>query len=190
MNKISKLLVAAVVTMVTCATFAGLRLSLTGSAGRDDSVSDYSDSSDSDVTYYLGGDEEYLTFSLDSTDFPADINGNEVLTEYLPDGVEVEWTGKKLKTPKSSAPKVKKVDGVYEVVVSEKGEDNPSGLKLSYKKKKGTVSGSFKVYAISEGKNGRLKLKSYSAKVSGVFGSEDGLTVKISKVGTFSATLE
>lgn len=189
MNRISKMTVAVAMAMMTCVTFAGLRLAVTR-VTKDDSVSNYSDISDSSETRYLGNDEYYLTFSLDTTDFPADIDGNEVLTEYLPEDVEVEWTGKKLKTPKSATPKVKKIDGEYEVVVSEKGEDNPSGLKLSYKKKKGTVSGSFKVYALSENKKGKLKLKSYSAKISGVLGSEDGLTVKISKVGTFFATLE
>jgi len=169
MSQFRKLSVVAVAAIVACTTLAK-------SSSRDDDG--YSDN------------VEYLTFSLDTTNFPDTVDGKEVLTEYLPESVEVEWTGKKLKTPKSAAPKVKKVDGEYEIVVSEKGEDNPSGLKLSYKKSTGKVTGSFNVYAAYEGKTGKLKLKKYSAKVSGSMGSAKGLTVKISKIGTYSATLE
>ena len=82
------------------------------------------------------------------------------------------------------------IDGEYEVVPpSEKGEDNPCGLKLKYKKKNGKVTGSFKVYAVAENKKGKLKLKKFSGKVSGYFEAEE-LTVTVKKVGTFGATLE
>jgi hypothetical protein len=165
MNKLMRMAVAAMAIMATCASVAK--------------------SYDDDDDYY--GD--YLTFSMDTDEFPEYIGDAEVLFEYLPDAIDVEWTGKKLKTPKSAAPKVKKIDGEYEIVVSEKGEDNPCGLKLSYKKKSGKVSGSFKVYAAYETKKGKLKLKKYSAKVSGYIG-EDSLTVTIKKIGTFGASLE
>ena len=169
MNQFRKLSIVAVSAIVACTTLAK-------SSSKDDE--DYNENA------------EYLTFSLDTLDFPDKVGDADVLTECLPEGVEVAWTGKKLKTPKASAPKVKKVDGEYEIVISEKGENNPSGLKLSYKAKTGNVSGSFKVYAVYEGKKGKLKLKKYSAKVSGNMGDEKGLTAKISKIGTYSATLE
>ena len=158
------------------AVMAAVSASLSALAKSDDDDDDYS------------GDE--LTFSLDTSEFPETVNGYDILTEYLPEDISVEWTGKKFKTPKSASPKVKKIDGEYEIVVSEKGEDNPCGLKLSYKKKTGKVSGSFKVYASYETKKGKLKLKKYSAKISGNISDEDGLTVRISKIGTFAATLE
>lgn len=165
MNKLMKMAVAAMVIMTTCSGVAKL----------------FDDEDD-----YYG---EYLMFTMDTDEFPEYVGDAEVLFEYLPDGIDVEWTGKKLKTPKSAAPKVKKIDGEYEIVVSEKGEDNPCGLKLTYKKKSGKVTGSFKVYAVYETKKGKLKLKKYSAKVSGYMG-EDSLTVTIKKLGTFGASLE
>ena len=131
--------------------------------------------------------EDFLTFSLDEA--PEEIDGREVLEEFLPDGISVEWTGKKFKAPKSASPKVKKDKdtGDYEIVVSEKGEDNQCSLKVSYKKG-GRVSGSFKVYTVAEDKKGKPKLKSYSAKFSGTLGME--LSVKIKKGGTLTATLD
>lgn len=150
------------------------------------SISSVAKSNDDDDYEYDG---DMLTFSLETDEFPESVGGYYILTEYLPEGIDVEWTGKKFKTPKSASPKVKKIDGEYEIVVSEKGEDNPCGLKLSYKKKTGKVSGSFKVYASYENKKGKLKLKKYSAKISGYI-TDEALTVKISKIGTFSATLE
>lgn len=141
--------------------------------------------------YYGDGQEiapgDSLSFTVD--DLPDEIAGREVLYEYLPDSVDVEWTGKKFKTPKSASPKVKKIDGDYEIVVSEKGEDNPCSLSFSYNKKKGKVTGSFKLYTYYENSKGKPKLKSYSAKISGTLGS-DNLRVTIKKVGTFTATLE
>lgn len=131
--------------------------------------------------------EDYITFTLD--EFPDEIGGREVLTEYLPNGIDVEWTGKKFKPPKSASPKVKKVDGDWEIVVKEKGEDNPCSLSVSYKAKKGTVSGSFKVYTVTYNSKGKPKLKSYTAKYSGVLGQE--LSVSIKKAGIYTtATLE
>lgn len=146
------------------------------------------------VTLYYGEDGviepgDTVSFSLDTSEFPDEIGDYEVLSEYLPTDVTVEWTGKKFKPPKSAKPKVKKIDGEYEIVVSEKGENNPSGLKVSYNKKKGIVSGSFKVYASYETKKGKLKIKSYSAKFSGGLGDE-GVRVTIKKVGSFDASIE
>lgn len=168
MNRLMKMAVAVFAAMVTCATLAK-------SSSEDD---DYDDDLDS------------LSFSMDTEEFPETVGGNYILTEFLPTGISVVWKGNKLKTPKSATPKVKKVDGEYEVVISEKGEDNPCGLKLKYNKKSGTVTGSFKVYATYENKKGKLKLKKYSAKVSGSLDEEVGLSVNVSKIGKFLATLE
>lgn len=124
--------------------------------------------------------EESLIFSLE--DMEDTIGGYEVLGEYLPDGVEVEWTGKKFKLPKAGRVKYSKKEGDF-VSTS---DDNPAGLKLSINKKSGKVSGSFKVYVAKSEK----KLKSYTAKVSGYLGSES-LSVTIKKQGVYtSATLD
>ena len=133
--------------------------------------------------------EDTLSFSVEG--LPETIAGAEVLEEFLPDGIDVEWTGKKFKTPKSASPKVKKDKdtGDFDIVVSEKGEDNPCSLKVSFKAKTGIVSGSFKVFTAKEDKKGKPKLKSYSAKFSGKLGEE--LKVTIKKVsGSFTATLD
>ena len=113
-------------------------------------------------------------------EMPDEIGGFEVLSEYLPDGIDVEWTGKKFKTPKAGRVKYSKKEEDF-VATS---DDNPSGFKVSINKKTGKVSGSFKVYVAKSEK----KLKSYSAKVKGYVGGE--LTVTIKKVGVFVGTLE
>lgn len=119
-----------------------------------------------------------LSFSVE--DMPDEIGGKDVLSEFLPDGIEVEWTGKKLKVPKAGKVKYNKKEDEF-VATS---EDNPCGLKLNVTKK-GKVSGSFKVYV---GKSEK-KLKSYTAKVTGTLGGT--LKVKIAKVsGSFSASLD
>ena len=121
-----------------------------------------------------------LTFSME--EYPDEIGGYEVLGEYVPDGVEVEWTGKKFKAPKAGKVKYSKKEGDF-VSTS---DDNPAGLKISVSKKTGKVSGSFKVYVAKSEK----KLKSYTAKISGTIGSES-LTVTIKKAGfATSASLE
>jgi len=119
---------------------------------------------------------EIFSFSLED-DFPETINGLEVLTEFLPDGVELEWTGKKLKAPKAGKIKYSKKD---EEFVDKKDSDNPSGLSVKLNKKKGTVSGSFKVYLVK----GETKLKSAKAKFSGKVGASMKVRVKKSVVTT------
>ena len=110
-------------------------------------------------------------------DFPDEIGGYEVLTEFLPDGVELEWTGKKLKAPKAGKVKYSKKE---EDFVDTKDSDNPSGLTVKYSKKKGTVSGSFKVYVAKSEK----KLKTYKAKFSGKLGESLKVYVKGKLVST------
>ena len=122
--------------------------------------------------------EDSLMFSVD--DLPDEIGGYEVLSEYFPDGIEVVWTGKKFKAPKAGRVKYSKKD---EDFIATKDE-NPCGFKISVNKKKGKVSGSFKVYVAKSEK----KLKSYTAKISGYLGSP--LSVTIKKVGTYEGALD
>ena len=124
--------------------------------------------------------EDTLTFSIDD-EFPETIDGHEVLSDFLPEGVMLEWTGKTLKAPKAGKVKYSKKD---EGFVDSKDSENPSGLKAKLNKKKGTISGSFKVYVAKSEK----KLKSYSAKFSGKIGGTIKITVKGKTVAT--ATIE
>lgn len=122
--------------------------------------------------------EDSLSFSLD--EMADEIDGYPVLSEYLPDGVEVEWTGSKFKTPKGGSVKYSKKEEDF-VTTS---EDNPAGLKVSINKKSGRVKGSFKVYVQKSEK----KVKSYKASISGSLGSDLVITVK--KAGSFEGHLE
>ena len=122
--------------------------------------------------------EDSMMFS--TMDELETINGYEVLTEYLPMGVEVLWTGKKFKLPKAGKVKYSKKEGDFITT----NDENPCGLKLSINKKTGKVKGSFKIYVAKSEK----KLKSYTAKFSGYLGDE--LPVTIKKVGSFTATLD
>ena len=122
--------------------------------------------------------EDSLFFSLE--DMADEIKGYEVLSEYLPDGIEVVWTGKKFKAPKAGKVKYSKKEGDF---IATK-EENPCGFKISVSKKTGKVKGSFKVYVQKSEK----KLKSYTAKFTGYLGND--LTVTVKKVGVYNATLD
>ena len=122
--------------------------------------------------------EDTLSFSVDG--LPDEIAGMEVLSEFLPDGTEVTWTGKKFKTPKAGKVKYSKKEGDF---VATK-EDNPAGLKLSISKN-GRVTGSFKIYVAKSEK----KVKAYTAKVSGSLTGEIKVTMKGAS-GSAEATLE
>ena len=100
-----------------------------------------------------------------------------MLSSFLPEGVSLEWTGKKLKAPKSGKVKYSKKD---EDFVDKKNSDNPSGLSVKLNKKKGTVSGSFKIYVAKSEK----KLKSYKAKFSGTLGGSLSVTLKKKVIAT------
>ena len=117
-----------------------------------------------------------LSFSLED-DFPETIKGLEVLSDFLPEDVELEWTGKKLKAPKAGKIKYSKED---EEFIDKKESDNPSGLSVKYNKKKGTVSGSFTVYTVKNEK----KLKKYKAKFSGKAGQSMPVYVNKRQVST------
>ena len=122
--------------------------------------------------------DDFLSFSME--EMIDEIDGYPVLSEYLPDGIDVTWTGKKFKVPKKGKVKYSKKEEDF-VTTS---DDNPCGFSVSVNKKTGKVKGSFKVYAQKSEK----KLKTYTAKISGFLGSD--LTVTIKKVGTFTGTLD
>ena len=143
----------------------------------EQSTADDDDSSSFSLSDLDEGDT--LSFSLDD-EFPETIDGYEVLSEFLPDGVALEWTGKKLKAPKAGKVKYSKKEGGF---VDSKDSDNPSALKAKLNKKKGTITGSFKVYVAKSEK----KVKSYTAKFSGKIGGE----LKVSAKGeSMTATIE
>ena len=121
-----------------------------------------------------------LTFAL--ADAPDEINGMEVLSEYLPDGIDVTWTGSKFKVPKSSKPKFSKKQDDF--VTSEKRDENNCGFKCSVNKKTGVVKGSFKVYVQKSEK----KLKAYGASFRGTLG-DGGVAVRIAGA-SYEATLD
>ncbi len=122
--------------------------------------------------------EDSLYFSTE--DIPEEIQGYPVLEEYLPDGVEVTWTGKKFKTPKKG--KVKYSKNEEDFITT--NDDNPCGLTVKYSKKKKTVKGSFKVYVAKSEK----KVKSYKASFSGRLGEEFTITIK--KGGTATGSMD
>ena len=162
---------------IACAVFAaaavimcqgGLSASASGGASSDDlSNNGAAETQDQDQDQ---DDDSAYAFSFED-DFPDSIGGYEVLSEFLPDGVGLEWNGKKLKAPKAGKVKYSKKD---EGFVDKKDSDNPSGLTVKYNKKKGTVSGSFKVYVAKTEK----KLKTYTAKYSGKLGESMKVYVK------------
>lgn len=173
------------IVLATAPLFAKLGVTRSDSADESSAVSESSSSSEKEtsegssfsISDLEPGDE--LSFSVE--DLPEEIQGREVLEEFLPSGITVEWTGKKFKVPKAGKVKYSKSEEGFVTT----REDNPCGLKLKVNKKKGTVSGSFKVYVAKSEK----KVKTYTAKVSGRLG--ETLTVKISKVsGSYEATLD
>ena len=98
-----------------------------------------------------------LTFVLDP--YPSSINGVPVKSEYLPLEQAVASSGKRMTLPRAGRVTYKK--GLF--AVSAGGEGNPSGLKLTYAPRSGTIRGSFYVYTF----NG-TKLARYTARVTGV----------------------
>lgn len=142
------------------------------SSGSSSSSSSRSSSS----TTSLGSEEDVVTFSFEE-DMQDEIGGYDVLSEFLPDGVELDWTGKKLKAPKAGKVKYSKKDDAF---VDTKDSDNPSGLSVKYNKKNRSVSGSFKVYV----EKSETKLKSYKAKFSGKLGQTMNVIVNGKRVAT------
>ena len=107
--------------------------------------------------------------------------GEGVYEEYLPDGVEITLKGSKWILPKAG--KVVLKGGAIDE--SKLGE-NPAGLRLAYRTKSGTFSGSFKVYRDVEG---RVKVTTVS--VLGVMIDGKGYgTATVKKVGSVPITIE
>ena len=101
-------------------------------------------------------------------------------TEYLPDGFVFGGGGK---WSFAKADSIKYKDGV---LTKTKDNGNPSGLKLSFKAKDGSFKGSFKAYAIENG-----KLKKYTANVTGaMIGGKGYGTAVIKKRGAIGVTVE
>ena len=166
-----KILNTLVVVFAVTALFAKSYFVAGGSSGKTGGLRDFTYG---DITREP---EDTLTFSIDNP--PDSIDDMAILTEYLPDGITVEWTGRKFKLPKAGKVKYSKKDEDF-VTTS---DENPCGLKLSISNR-GKVSGSFTIYVAKS----ETKLKSYKAKVSGRLGEELKVTVK--GQGTFSASLE
>ena len=137
-----------------------------------------------DMDYFVVGSSteifgDTLTVEVDTSAYLWDLLGGDegcVYTEFLPDGLEIAVKGTKLTLPKAG----KVVMDRYGEIDYDKAGDNPSGLKLSYKAKDGTFTGSFKAYVDY---NGRLKTVTVS--VSGLIIEGIGYgTATVKKVGS------
>ena len=122
---------------------------------------------------YASGISSASVFSLEE---PFSFEGVE--ESLLPADVEVNVSGARLSTPKAGKVKFNAADGTYEDL-TESG--NPSGLTLSASSEKGTFSGKFKVFAVTEAG----KSKKYTATVRGVVLDGVGYgTATIKKIGS------
>ena len=94
-----------------------------------------------------------------------------LLVGYLPDGLSVSQSGSKwVVAGGAKAGKLTLVKGTSDIdLAKSKLTDNMSGLKLTYKQKDGSFKGSFKAYAVENG-----KLKSYTVIVTGVMVGDTG----------------
>ena len=103
-------------------------------------------------------------FFVEREDLPASLAAT-ALPQFLPNGEPVTVSARKWELAKGASIKYKKgefdSEGYAKSVA--KGNTNDSGLKLKYKAKDGSFSGSFTVYTLENG-----KLKKNKAKVSGV----------------------
>ena len=124
--------------------------------------------------------EERAAFTLDSAAVLG-LLGEGVYEEYLPDGVEITLKGSKWILPRAGRVVLKK----GEIDESKLGE-NPAGLRLAYRTKSGTFSGSFKVYRNVEG-----RVKATTVSVSGVMIDGKGYgTATVKKVGSVAVRIE
>ena len=129
------------------------------------------------------------TFSVDATDFEMPKDGYDLISETVPSEVLIITSNSKSwNCGKSSSLKYQKVkeDGEtsYELVgLDNENATNYSGLKIKYNSKKGTFSGSFKVYASNEAsvEKGKPKLKSYTFTFSGSISGGSGSGVATCK---------
>ena len=109
--------------------------------------------------------------------------------ELLPDNETITVSKSKWLVADGIKPaKVVYKKGEFTITEGKKGAGivNPSGLKLSYKSKDGSFTGSFTAYAIVKG-----KLKKHKATVEGILIGDVGYgTITIKKIGTWGVTIE
>ena len=119
-------------------------------------------------------------FAVDTAELEKLFPG--LYSSYLPNDVSISLGGKKwvvANGAKAGKLVYDQVSGTLDPVKS-KITANTSGLKLTYKAKNGTFTGSFKVFNLENG-----KVKAYTASVTGVMIGEKGYgTATIKKVGT------
>ena len=158
-----------------------------GTAGSYSFASDYSDDDDDDGETFVHGTH---TFSVDSSDYVMPNDDYDLLSELIPDSVEIVTSSGKSWNCGGKAPSIKykkvKEDGetYYELTgLDDDSKTNYSGLQLKYNSKKATFSGSFTVYATNEGakEKGKPKLKKYSFSVSGKISGSTGTGVAVCK---------
>lgn len=120
------------------------------------------------------------------------------LASLLPEGESVtvangKWAFAKAAGVKWVKPKIGEHPEIYDaasgkglVVDTSNDKTNLSGLKLTYTPKNGTFKGSFKVYAVQDG-----KLKKFTAKVTGVVADGKGYGIAtLPKSGEFEVSVE
>ena len=126
-----------------------------------------------------GGSYYFFVDDVDELAYLVGGSAYDVYTEYIPDwgsSVRISTNGTKWALPKAGKVALDRYGDIDE---SKLGE-NPSGLKLSYKAKDGTFSGSFKAYV---NKNGRPSAVTVS--VSGIMiGREGHGTATVKKLGS------
>ena len=124
-------------------------------------------------------------FTLEPATGFANLSGQ--LRDYLPNGVGVAQSGRKwivANGAKAGKPVLDKKTGVLDLVKS-KFTANMSGLKLTYKEKDGTFTGSFRVYCRENG-----KIKPYTAKVTGVMiGTQGYGMATVKNAGTVAVAI-
>ena len=84
--------------------------------------------------------------------------------DLLPVGETFTVANNRWKFAKNATVKVT-ANGLY--VDDASGKTNLSALKLAYTSKTGLFKGSFRVYALEDASNGKMKLKKYTVKVTG-----------------------
>lgn len=141
--------------------------------------------------------ERSLTFYF-TDDIGEDAWPDGTVVDLLPEDEPIEvkngkWLFAKAASVKWAKPKnMALAPEIYDeasgkgLIVDESKGTNLSGLKLTYTPKKGTFKGSFKVYAIQNG-----KLKKYTAKVTGIVVNDTGYGIATGKgLGSFSVEID
>ena len=141
--------------------------------------------------------EQSLTFYF-TDDIGEDAWPDGTVVDLLPEDEPIKvkngkWSFAKAASVKWAKPKnMALAPEIYDeasgkgLIVDESKGTNLSGLKLTYTPKKGTFKGSFKVYAIQNG-----KLKKYTAKVTGIVVNGTGYGIATGKgLGSFSVEID